>query len=153
MSNNEFFEKPMYMYEYVYFYVRSWSPYVVSCLVHVMIMIMIFDFRGPIIIMGSLKSPCRTSYRSSMALNCFVFEKIAFFLHFGDRQANIRTARRTDGQHRCTNAALAVVSGGLIIAFKKRLDKEWGNRHWQTSVKFNSNFGKAGAWKVMAITY
>jgi len=40
----------------------------------------IFDFRGPI--MGSLKSPCTTSYRSSMetiALNCLVFEKIASF--------------------------------------------------------------------------
>jgi len=38
------------------------------------------DFRGPI--MGSLKSPCTTSYRSSIetiALNCLVFEKIAFF--------------------------------------------------------------------------
>jgi len=43
----------------------------------------ILDFTGPI--MGSLKSPCMTSYRSSIetiALNCLVFEKIAF-LHFG----------------------------------------------------------------------
>jgi len=43
----------------------------------------ILDFRGPI--MGSLKSPCTTSYRSSIdtiALNCLVYEKIAF-LHFG----------------------------------------------------------------------
>ena len=40
----------------------------------------ILDFRGPI--MGSLRSSCTTSYRSSiniMALNCLVFEKIAFF--------------------------------------------------------------------------
>ena len=40
----------------------------------------IFDFRGPI--MGSLKNPCTTSYRSPIdttALNCLVFEKIAFF--------------------------------------------------------------------------
>jgi len=40
----------------------------------------ILDFRGPV--MGSLKSPCATSYRSSIdtiALNCLVFEKIAFF--------------------------------------------------------------------------
>ena len=40
-------------------------------------------FRGPII--GSLKGPCATCYRSSIetiALNCSVFEKIAF-LHFG----------------------------------------------------------------------
>jgi len=38
----------------------------------------ILDFRGPI--MGSLKSPCTTSYRPSVetiALNCLVFEKIA----------------------------------------------------------------------------
>jgi len=39
----------------------------------------IFDFRCPI--MGSLKRPCTTSYRSSietLALNCLVFKKIAF---------------------------------------------------------------------------
>ena len=50
--------------------------------------------------MGSLKSRCTTAYRSSIdtiALNCLVFEKIAF-LCFGDRQTN----RRTDGQHRRT---------------------------------------------------
>ena len=43
----------------------------------------ILDFRGPI--MGSLKSSCRTSYRSSIdtiALNCLVFQKIPFS-HFG----------------------------------------------------------------------
>jgi len=43
--------------------------------------------------MASLKSacPCTTSYRSSIdtvALNWLVFEKIAFCLHFGDRQTN-----------------------------------------------------------------
>ena len=44
----------------------------------------ILDFRGPII--GSLKSPCTISYRSSIdniALNVLVFEKMAFFWHFG----------------------------------------------------------------------
>jgi len=59
----------------------------------------IFDFRGPII--GSLKSPCATSYRSStetIALNCLVFEKIAF-LHFGDRRTNRRTNRWTGPPH------------------------------------------------------
>jgi len=52
----------------------------------------ILFFRGPI--MGSLKSPCRTSYRSSIetiALNCLVFDKIAFFCILA-----------TDGQHQCT---------------------------------------------------
>jgi len=39
-----------------------------------------FEFKGPI--MGCLKSPCTTSYRSSIetiAVNCLVVEKIAFF--------------------------------------------------------------------------
>ena len=47
------------------------------------------EFRDPI--MGSLKSPCGTSYRSSIetiALNCLLFEKIAFFLLATDRQTN-----------------------------------------------------------------
>jgi len=55
----------------------------------------ILDFRGPI--MGSLKSPCTTSYRSSIdtiALNCLLSEKIAFF-------CISPTDRRTDGEHRC----------------------------------------------------
>jgi len=59
----------------------------------------ILDFMGPI--MGSLKSPCKTSYRSSIetiALNCLVFETIAFFLHFGDRQTNEQTDRQTNEQ-------------------------------------------------------
>jgi len=50
-------------------------------------------FRGPK--MGSLKSPCTTSYRSSietMAIICLVFEKIAF-LQFGDRQTDEPTNR------------------------------------------------------------
>ena len=53
----------------------------------------IVDFRGPII--GSLKSRCTTSCRLSMetiALNCLVFEKIAFFAFW----------RQTDRRHRCT---------------------------------------------------
>jgi len=56
----------------------------------------ILDFRSPI--MGSLKSPRRNSYRSSiktMALNCLVFEEIAF-LYFGDRQTNKQTNKQTN---------------------------------------------------------
>ena len=52
----------------------------------------IFDFWGAI--MGSLKSPCTTSYWSSIdtiALNCSVFEKIAFF-------CILATDRQTDEQ-------------------------------------------------------
>ena len=57
----------------------------------------ILDFRGPI--MGSLKSPSTTSYRSSIetiALNYLVFEKIAFFLYFGYRQTNKKTDEQMD---------------------------------------------------------
>jgi len=53
----------------------------------------ILDFRGPI--MASLKSSCTTSYRSSIetiALNCLVFEKIAFFAFWW------QTDRQTDEQ-------------------------------------------------------
>jgi len=49
----------------------------------------ILDFRDPI--MGSLKSPCATSYRSSIettALNCLVFEKITFCILAPDKQTN-----------------------------------------------------------------
>jgi len=61
--------------------------------------------------MGSMNCPCTTSYRSSIettALECLVFEKIAF-LYFGVRQTN----RWTGPLHK---AALAVASGGLITA-------------------------------------
>jgi len=68
----------------------------------------ILDFSGPI--MGSLKSPCTTSHRSSIALNCLVFEKITF-LQFGDRQTNKQTNRWTCPLH---EAALAITSCGLI---------------------------------------
>ena len=56
----------------------------------------ILDFRHPI--MGSLKSPCANSYRSPIettALNCLIFEKITFFLHFGDRQTDRQTNKQT----------------------------------------------------------
>jgi len=56
------------------------------------------DFRGPV--MRSLKRPGTTSYRLSIdtiALNCLVFEKISFFLHFGDRQTD-KQMDSTDAQ-------------------------------------------------------
>jgi len=47
-------------------------------------------------VMGSLKSPCATSYRSSIdtiALNCLVFETIAFFFILASwQQTNRRTS-------------------------------------------------------------
>jgi len=61
----------------------------------------ILDFRDPI--MGSLKRPCTTSYRSSIetiALNCLVFEKITFFCILAtDRQIN-EQMNRTDALSR-----------------------------------------------------
>jgi len=69
------------------------------------------DFRGPIT--GSMKSPCTTSYRSSIdtiVLNYLGFEKITF-LHFGDEQTNKQTNRWTGPLH---EAALTVASGSLI---------------------------------------
>ena len=50
--------------------------------------------------MGSLKSSCATSYRSSIdtiALNCLVFFRKSRFLHFGaDRQTNKQTNEQMD---------------------------------------------------------
>jgi len=58
----------------------------------------ILDFMGPI--MGSLNSPCTTSYRSSIetiALNCLVFEKIPFFCILAtDRQTKEQTNRASN---------------------------------------------------------
>jgi len=57
----------------------------------------ILGFRGPI--MGSLKIPCTTSYRSpidTVALNCLVFDKNSVFLHLAtDRQTDKQTNRWT----------------------------------------------------------
>ena len=69
---------------------------------------------GPI--MRSLKTPCTTSYRSSIdnvALNCLVFDKVAFFSIW--RQTDKQTDRQTNRwAHPSHEAALAVASGGLI---------------------------------------
>ena len=66
---------------------------------------------------GFLKCPCTTSCRSSIdtiALNCLVFEKIAF-LYFDDRQTNKQTNKLTNRWRAPMHwAALAVASGGLI---------------------------------------
>ena len=56
------------------------------------------------LIMGSLKSLCTTFYRSSIetiALNCLVFEKIAFFAFWRQTDRDKRTNGQTDGHHRC----------------------------------------------------
>jgi len=66
----------------------------------------ISNFRDSII--DSLKSPCRTFYRSS-AINCLVFEKIAFLsTRFSDRQTDehvdslmLKAAARYSTVHFC----------------------------------------------------
>ena len=71
----------------------------------------ILDFTGPT--MGSLKSPCTTSYRSSImtiALNCLVCEKIA-----GDRQTNRQTIIQTDEQMDTPVLHEAAVANGCLI--------------------------------------
>ena len=83
----------------------------------------IMDFRGPV--MCSLKSPCTTSYRSSIetiALNCLVFVKIAFFCIWAtDRQTN----RGTKPMHYAT---LAIASGSLISG--REGEFIWPVLHW-----------------------
>jgi len=77
----------------------------------------ILDFMG--LIIGSLKSPCTTSYRSSIetiALNCLVFEKIAF-LHFGDRQTDKQMDRPIAlSRSRCRERRLNKSRGCAILA-------------------------------------
>jgi len=71
------------------------------------------EFRGPV--MGSLKSPYRTFYTSpieTIALNCLVFDKIAFLCtHFGDKQTDGQTDEQTDGQNQRIKGHLAIASG------------------------------------------
>ena len=63
----------------------------------------ILDFMG--LVMGSLNSPCTTSYGSSIetiALNYLVFFRKSRFCNLAtDRQTDKQTNRRTDGQARC----------------------------------------------------
>jgi len=57
------------------------------------------NFMGPT--MGSLESPCKTYNKPSVetiALNCIVFEKIAFCVLI--LATDEQTDRRTDGQRR-----------------------------------------------------
>jgi len=70
----------------------------------------ILDFKD--LITGSLKSRCTTSYKSSIdtiALNCLVFEKIAFFAIW--QQTDKQTDRWTDG-HACRMKPLSLSRAG-----------------------------------------
>jgi len=83
------------------------------------------DFRGPI--MGSLKSPCTTSYGSSIetiALNCLLsFEKIVFFSILAtDRQTDRQTDEQMDSidalsRSRCRERRLNSELPGMYFLF------------------------------------
>ena len=72
--------------------------------------------------MGSLKCPCRTSYRSSIesiALNCLLFEKVAFLCtHFGDKQTDGWTNRQTN---RWTEP---MCEGALAVVIERRFNEQ-----------------------------
>jgi len=73
--------------------------------------------RGPG--MDSLKSLCRTSYWSSIktiALNCLVFEKIAFCVRVScDRQPDRRTDRQTDNNNNNSKTIFIVLWRGVSV--------------------------------------
>jgi len=74
----------------------------------------ILDFRGPTV--GSVKSPRTTSYRSSIetiALNCLDFEKIAFILHFRNRQ----TSKQMDSTNALSRSRCGTFTIPLDIRF------------------------------------
>ena len=97
---------------------HPWQKKMTSCRFSRWRISAILDFKGPIT--GSLKSPRTTSYRSlaeTMALNCLIFEKIAFFCILAtDRRTDRQTNRWTGPLH---EAVLAVASCGLISKRKR----------------------------------
>jgi len=91
----------------------------------------ILDFMGPI--MGSLKSPCTTSYigRQSIqtiALNCLVFWENGVFLYFGDIWTYRQTDRQTDEQTDSIDAL------SRSRCRERRLNKA---RYWSKNANFS----------------
>ena len=89
-------------------------------------MAVVLNFRGPI--MGSLKSPCKTSYRSSIemiALSCLVFEKKSVLsTHFGDgltadKQMDSIDAWKSCGERRLKKKLIAERSGDASYRWKR----------------------------------
>jgi len=65
--------------------------------------------------MGSLKSRCTTSYRSSIetiALNCLLFEKIAFFAFW--RQTNKQTDEQMDSSDALSRSHVTFLEHGGV---------------------------------------
>jgi len=99
----------------------------------------ILDFRGPIKIVGSLKSFCTTSYRSpieAMALNCLLFlRKCVFFILATDRQTDEQINRpdawsRSRCRERRLNKDMAVAHqwhSDIVIGQDRRscTNKSW----------------------------
>ena len=96
----------------------------------------ILNFRGSI--MGSLKRPCITSYRSSIetvALNCLVSEKIAFYVCIlaTDRRTDKQTNRWTAPKHKaaacCREWWLNPLDSKAIIV-PHRIIRSWYTGRW-----------------------
>ena len=91
----------------------------------------ILDFRAPR--MGSLKTTCTISYSSSIeiiALNCLVFEKNRYFLHYGDRQTDKHADRRTDSigalsRSRCRERRLKNRDSRFISEMIRQMTRKW----------------------------
>jgi len=105
----------------------------------------VLNFRGPI--MGSLKSRCTTSYRSSIdtiALNCLVFEKLHFCIFATHRQ----TYRRTDGQARC----MKLLSLLRAAAYKLPKKRQW-ERETNTAYCLLAKHGDISIVKMAAVRH
>jgi len=105
----------------------------------------ILNFMGPI--MGSLKSPCETSYRSSIefiALNCLVLGKTACLYAFGDKQTDKAMNRWTQPMRKGPFIATELNSTrqreqqltqfvGRDVINNKKLSYRWQTYRWQTA--------------------
>jgi len=99
-----------------------------------------FDFTGPII--GSFKSRCATSYRSlidTVALNYWIFDKIAFFAFWRQTDKQTDTEEQMDStdalsRSRCRKRRLKNGTGKIAETKKCHFEwhcitKLWGSRH------------------------
>jgi len=83
-------------------------------------------FYGPE--MGSLKSPCTTSYRSSIetiALNCLAFEKIAFFCILAIDRQTVSQMDSIDALSRPRCCERRLYNRHIYRAHMQRLQRRW----------------------------